>query len=182
MPLRRVPSADLQRFPNRCGRGIRHGVTGFLAGCAGRTRVLCHEPNPESCCCAGRLNRRRSQKGTNRMKFYVRLFSLNLKGQMQYKFSFFLSCLGQFITAFTSFFSIRFIFLQIDTVGEFTYGQVLLCFSVMMLSFSIGEAVGGGLSMSAVQKITSPEQNTRKFLLRAIDCLINDIYYLLGLR
>ena len=108
------------------------------------------------------------------MKFYVRLFSLNLKSQMQYKFSFFLSCLGQFITAF--------IFLQIDTVGEFTYGQVLFCFSVMMLSFSIGEAVGGGLSMSAVQKITSPEQNTRKFLLRAIDCLINDIYYLLGLR
>lgn len=80
------------------------------------------------------------------MKFYARLFSLNLKSQMQYKFSFFLSCLGQFITAFTSFFSVRFIFMQTDTVDEFTYGQVMLCFAVIMLSFSIGEAVGGGLA------------------------------------
>lgn len=81
------------------------------------------------------------------MKFYIRLFSLNLKSQMQYKFSLFLSCLGQFITAFTSFFSVQFIFRQIDTVDGFTYGQVLLCFSVIMLSFSIGEAVGGGLAV-----------------------------------
>ncbi len=80
------------------------------------------------------------------MKFYLRLFGLNLKSQMQYKFSLFLSCLGQFITAFTSFFSIKFIFMRTDAVGEFTYGQVLLCFSVIMLSFSIGEAVGGGLA------------------------------------
>ncbi len=65
---------------------------------------------------------------------------------MQYKFSFFLSCLGQFITAFTSFFSVRFIFMQTDTVDGFTYGQVMLCFAVIMLSFSIGEAVGGGLA------------------------------------
>lgn len=80
------------------------------------------------------------------MKFYIRLFTLSLKSQMQYKFSFFLSCLGQFITAFTSFFSVRFIFLQTDTVDGFTYGQTLLCFAVIMLSFSIGEAVGGGLA------------------------------------
>ena len=80
------------------------------------------------------------------MRFYLRLFALNLKSQMQYKASLFLSCLGQFMTAFTSFFSIKFIFMQIDAVGGFTYGQVLLCFSVIMLSFSIGEAVGGGLA------------------------------------
>lgn len=80
------------------------------------------------------------------MKFYAKLFALNLKSQMQYKFSLFLSCLGQFITAFTSFFSVQFIFMQIDSVNDFTYGQVLLCFAVIMLSFSIGEAVGGGLT------------------------------------
>lgn len=80
------------------------------------------------------------------MRFYIRLFELNLKSQMQYKFSLFLSCIGQFITAFTSFFSIQFIFMQIDAVDGFTYGQVLLCFAVIMLSFSIGEAIGGGLA------------------------------------
>lgn len=81
------------------------------------------------------------------MKFYARLFTLNLKSQMQYKLSFFLSCLGQFITAFTSFFSLQFIFMQIDTVDGFTYGQVMLCFAVIMLSFAAGEAAGGGLAV-----------------------------------
>lgn len=80
------------------------------------------------------------------MNFYIRLFGINLKSQMQYKVSFWLTSLGQFITAFTSFFSIQFIFMQVDAIDQFTYGQVTLCFSVIMLAFSIGEAFGGGLA------------------------------------
>ncbi len=80
------------------------------------------------------------------MKFYLRLFTINLKSQMQYKMSFWMTSLGQFVTAFTSFFSIQFIFMQVDAVDQFTYGQVLLCFSVIMMAFSIGEALGGGLA------------------------------------
>ncbi len=37
------------------------------------------------------------------MKFYVNLILLQLKSQMQYKASFFLTIAGQFLTAFTSF-------------------------------------------------------------------------------
>ena len=32
-------------------------------------------------------------------------------------------------------------------MDDFTYGQVLLCFSVVMMSFAIGEMFGGGLAV-----------------------------------
>jgi len=65
---------------------------------------------------------------------------------MQYKASFFLSCFGQFITAFSTFFGLHFIFSYVKAVDSFSYGQVLLCFAVIMMTFSIGEMLGGGLN------------------------------------
>ena len=72
---------------------------------------------------------------------------MELKSQMQYKISFLLTTLGQFLTAFTMFFGIKFLFDRIGGVDDFTYGQVLLCFSVIMMSFSVGELAGGGLAV-----------------------------------
>ena len=66
---------------------------------------------------------------------------------MQYKTSFFLAIIGQFLTAFTSFWGISFIFNNVSSVDQFTYEEVLLCFAVVMMSFSIGEMFGGGLSV-----------------------------------
>jgi ABC-2 type transport system permease protein len=80
------------------------------------------------------------------MKLYLNLIALNLKSQMQYKVSFFLTTLGQFITAFTAFFGLYFIFSRVNAVGDFTYQQVLLCFAVVMMAFSLGEMFGGGLA------------------------------------
>lgn len=81
------------------------------------------------------------------MRLFFRLLALQLKTQMQYRVSFFLSVFGQFITAFASFFGISFIFTRFNAVEGFTYEQVLLCFSVVMLAFSLGEMVGGGLAV-----------------------------------
>lgn len=81
------------------------------------------------------------------MKLYLNLIAVNLKSQMQYKVSFLLSTVGQFITAFTAFFGLYFIFSRINTVDDFTYQQVLLCFAVVMMAFSLGEMVGGGLAV-----------------------------------
>lgn len=77
---------------------------------------------------------------------YWKYFMMEIKSQMQYKVSFLLTALGQFLTAFTMFFGIKFLFERIDGVDDFTYGQVLLCFSVIMMSFSMGELAGGGLA------------------------------------
>lgn len=81
------------------------------------------------------------------MKVYLNFIALNLKSQMQYKMSFFLTTLGQFITAFTSFFGLYFIFSRVSAIDDFTYEQVLLCFAVMMTAFSLGEMFGGGLAV-----------------------------------
>ena len=80
------------------------------------------------------------------MKIYWNLFLMNLKSQMQYRMSFFMTVLGQFLTAFASFFSLAFIFERIDAVDGFTYGQVFLCFAVVVSAFSVGELFGGGLA------------------------------------
>lgn len=71
---------------------------------------------------------------------------MQLKSQMQYKASFLLATFGQFLTAFSSFFSIAFLFGRIERVDDFSFQEVLLCFAVVMLSFSIGELFGGGLA------------------------------------
>jgi ABC-2 type transport system permease protein len=81
------------------------------------------------------------------MKVYLNLIALNLKSQMQYKVSFLLTTVGQFITAFTAFFGLYFMFSRVNTVDDFTYQQVLLCFAVVMMAFSLGEMVGGGLAV-----------------------------------
>jgi ABC-2 type transport system permease protein len=81
------------------------------------------------------------------MKLYLNFIALNLKSQMQYKASFFLTTLGQFITAFMSFFGLYFIFSRVNAIDDFTYEQVLLCFAVVMTAFSLGEMFGGGLAV-----------------------------------
>ena len=80
------------------------------------------------------------------MKLYWNLFLMNLKSQMQYRMSFFMTVLGPFLTAFASFFSLAFIFERIDAVDGFTYGQMFLCFAVVVSAFSVGELFGGGLA------------------------------------
>ena len=63
---------------------------------------------------------------------------------MQYKTSFFFTAVGQFLVAFATFLSVSFLFDRFDSVGGFTYEEVLICFAVMMMAFSTGELVGRG--------------------------------------
>lgn len=74
---------------------------------------------------------------------YIKMTGVHLKSQMQYRLSFFLTTLGQFITSFTAFFGISFMFSRFHAVEGFTYEEVLLCFSVVVMAFSLGEMAGG---------------------------------------
>ena len=53
------------------------------------------------------------------MRVYWKFFIMELKSQMQYKVSFLLTTLGQFLTAFTMFFGIN-----IDFVGKPLYYKI----------------------------------------------------------
>ncbi len=81
------------------------------------------------------------------MRFYGRFLALPIKSQMQYKLSFFLTLLGQFITSFTSFFAVHFMFTRFNAVEGFTYGQTLLCFAVVTMAFAMGQLLGGGFAV-----------------------------------
>lgn len=78
------------------------------------------------------------------MRLYLKYFSIHLKSQMQYKTSFFLTIMGQFVTSFSAFLSIYFMFSRFNRVEGFTYNQVLLCFSVVLVTFSLAECFARG--------------------------------------
>lgn len=73
------------------------------------------------------------------MKLYLRYFSIHLKSQMQYKASFFMTAAGQFLTAFSAFLSIYFLMSRFHSVEGFTLSEVLLCYSVILMAFSLAE-------------------------------------------
>lgn len=81
------------------------------------------------------------------MKLCMNYISMNLKSQMQYKASFFLTTFGQFVTAFTSFFGLTFIFERVNAIDDFTYQEVLLSFAVVVMAFSIGELFSAGFAV-----------------------------------
>ncbi|MCI8601616.1 MAG: hypothetical protein HFE45_08535 [Oscillospiraceae bacterium] len=78
---------------------------------------------------------------------YFRLVVINLKSAMEHRISFFMTIIGQFITAFTFLFGLSFLLDQVDAIDGFTRGQVFLCFAVVMMAFSLGEMFGGGLAV-----------------------------------
>lgn len=63
---------------------------------------------------------------------------------MQYKVSFALTMLGQIITSFSTFLGVWFMFSRFNEVEGFTFPEVLLCFAVVLLAFSIAECFARG--------------------------------------
>lgn len=78
------------------------------------------------------------------MKLYKQYFIMHLKGQMQYKTSFVLSTIAQFLVPFSSFIGIHFLFMRFENIGGFTREEVMLTFAVMHLAFAFGEFAGRG--------------------------------------
>ena len=58
---------------------------------------------------------------------------------MQYKTSFILTAIGQFLVSFSAFMGIYFMFMRFNTVEGFNFSEVLICFAVMLTSFSLAE-------------------------------------------
>ena len=81
------------------------------------------------------------------MNLYLKFISMHIKSQMQYKVSFFLTLIGQFLVSFTAFLGIYFMFTRFNTVENFTFEQTLLCFAVVLVAFSLAEMLGRGFDL-----------------------------------
>jgi len=76
------------------------------------------------------------------MQLYMKYFAIHLKSQMQFKSSFFFTTLGQFLVSFTTLLGINFLFARFNSVGGFTYEDILICFAVITSAFSLSELFG----------------------------------------
>ena len=81
------------------------------------------------------------------MYLYLKYFSIHLKSVMQYKASFFMTALGQCLVSFSTFFGIYFMFTRFNAVEGYTYEQTLICFSSMLMAFSITEMFARGFDV-----------------------------------
>lgn len=77
----------------------------------------------------------------NSAGLYKSFFLIQLKSMMQHKASFFLTAIGQFLVSFNVFLGVFFMMDRFHEVKGFTYGEVLLCFSIMLMAFTIAETV-----------------------------------------
>jgi ABC-2 type transport system permease protein len=78
------------------------------------------------------------------ISLYFMYISAILRSSMQYKISFLLMIIGRFLIAFNSFLGIYFLFSGFTEIKGYTYGDILLCFSVIQMSFSLSECIASG--------------------------------------
>ena len=71
---------------------------------------------------------------------YLKFVSIHLKSQMQYKTSFFLTILGQFLASFTAPRGVVYV-RTLPEVEGFTFPEVLLCVATVLLAFSLANVL-----------------------------------------
>ena len=81
------------------------------------------------------------------MKLYSKYITIHLKSQMQYKTSFFLTILGQFLVSFTVLLGLHFMMSRFNHVDSFSLQQVLLCFATVLMAFSLAECFARGFDL-----------------------------------
>jgi len=78
------------------------------------------------------------------MKLYFKYISLLLKSQLQYKASFIMAAITQFIQPFSLFAGIYFLFERFGSIQGWTLYQVFMCYAVVGMCFSVAECFARG--------------------------------------
>ena len=81
------------------------------------------------------------------MRLYLKYVSIHLKSQMQYKMSFLLTMMGQFITAFSALLTAYFMMQRFGSIKGYSLSEVLLCFAIVLMAFSLSECFARGFDM-----------------------------------
>lgn len=78
------------------------------------------------------------------MYLYSKYIFILFKSQMQYRASFWLLSLGQFLVPFSVFAGLYFLFERFGQVKGWEFGEVALCFGIIHMSFAISECFARG--------------------------------------
>ena len=82
-------------------------------------------------------------------KLYFHYLSVALRSTMQYKMSFFMMVIGRFLLSFNGILGVYFMLSRFGHVKGYTFGEVLLCFSIIQMDFALAECIGGGFATFA---------------------------------
>lgn len=82
---------------------------------------------------------RKEQEKVSALRLYGHYISMIVRSKMQYKKSFFMYTLGNFLVSFNVFAGIFFMFRRFHNVKGFTYSEVLLCYSIVLMAFTLAE-------------------------------------------
>ena len=83
------------------------------------------------------------------MKLYFRFFVMHLKVAMQYKISFGLTVIGQFLVSFNVFLGVLFLLQRFHEVKGYNFSEVVLCYATVLMAYSIAEMFMRGFDMFA---------------------------------
>lgn len=78
------------------------------------------------------------------MKLYLRYFSIHIKSIMQYKTSFLLTSIGQFLVSFNVFLGVYFMLHRFYKIKGYSFSEVLLCFSILLMGYTLAECFARG--------------------------------------
>lgn len=73
------------------------------------------------------------------MRLYFKYLAMHLRSAMQYKASFALTAAGQFMTSFSVFIGIYFMFSCFGSVGGYSFEETLICYSAVLFAFTAAE-------------------------------------------
>ena len=73
------------------------------------------------------------------MKLYLRFMGIHFRSSMEYKASFFMLGIATMIASLGGLLSLTFLFMRFHTIAGYTFSQVLLCFSTIVMSFALSE-------------------------------------------
>lgn len=88
------------------------------------------------------MNHNRNRVGA--LRLYGQYVSIIVRSSMQYKASFALYVAGQFLVSFNVFLGVYFMFQRFHQVEGFTYREAVLCYSFVLLEFSLAEMFARG--------------------------------------
>ncbi len=74
-----------------------------------------------------------------KVRLYRHYISIVVRGMMQYKTSLLLTTVGQFLVSFNVFLGICFLFQRFHQVKGYSYSEVLLCYAIVLMEFSLAE-------------------------------------------
>lgn len=84
------------------------------------------------------------------LALYRKYLAVQIQGMMQYKVSFLMTAIGQFLVSFNVFLGVYFMFRRFHQVDGFSYSEVMLCFGITLMEFSLAEAFARGFDTFSV--------------------------------